>query len=197
MEGLRVAVEEAPGLYIVRVDSTGPHNRWLLACHGDLCARVLSQVDEALDRAPPGALCVVALHHHPLPLPEESLAERFATLIGWRAAAELALGSELLQRVLGRCDLLLHGHRHIPRELVRESPSGRKLRIYNAGSSSELGRVRLFTHAEGTLLSPPSWVSAYAGVHIEPAVPATWAVPPAPVLNDFVRGGTHPWPSAQ
>src|SRR5207237_7666686 len=54
MQGGRVEVAQAAGLYLVRVDSTGPHNRFLLAGHGDICERVLDLVDVALDGAPPG-----------------------------------------------------------------------------------------------------------------------------------------------
>jgi hypothetical protein len=36
----------------------------------------------------------------------------------------------------------------------------RPLRIFNAGSSTELGRVRVFSHARGRLLCDPSWISA-------------------------------------
>ena len=34
---------------------------------------------------------------------------------------------------------------------------GRELRIYNSGSSIELGRFRLFQHAAGRLVDEPSW----------------------------------------
>src|SRR4051794_20379448 len=33
--------------------------------------------------APAGALTAVLLHHHPLPLPEDSLHERLASWLGW------------------------------------------------------------------------------------------------------------------
>ena len=73
-------------------------------------------MDAAIAAAPREALTVILLHHHVLPLPEESFPERLATRLGWPHAAELALGAELVSRVQGRCDLILHGHRHVPRE---------------------------------------------------------------------------------
>ncbi|MFP2926377.1 metallophosphoesterase, partial [Pyxidicoccus sp. 3LG] len=66
-------------------------------------------------------------------------------------------GAELVTRVQGRCDLILHGHRHVPRERVLEEAAGRPLRIYNSGSSTELGRFRVFRHAAGRLLDEPAW----------------------------------------
>ena len=89
--------------------------------------------------------------------PEESLPERFATRMGWPHASELALGAELVRRVQGRCDLILHGHRHLPREFDLGAFQGRGLRIYNSGSSIELGRFRLFQHAAGRLVGEPAW----------------------------------------
>jgi hypothetical protein len=46
----------------------------------------------------------------------------------------------------------------------------RPLAIFNAGSSTELGRVRIFCHDEGQMLSEPGWLS-------------TWATTPAPVRS--------------
>lgn len=157
MNGRKVRVEQHEGLYLVCVDSTGPHNRNYFACHGELTPAVLDMVDEALCAAPTGALTAVLLHHHVLPLPEESFPERLATRMGWPHASELALGAELVRRVQGRCDLILHGHRHVPREFNLGPCQGRGLRIYNSGSSIELGRFRLFQHASGRLVGEPEW----------------------------------------
>lgn len=157
MNGRKVRVERHEGLYLVCVDSTGPHNRNYFACHGELGPEVLDEVDSALCAAPTGALTAVLVHHHVLPLPEESFPERLATRMGWPHAAELALGAELVRRVHGRCDLILHGHRHVPRELDVGSHRGRGLRIYNSGSSIELGRFRVFSHAAGHLIGEPVW----------------------------------------
>jgi 3',5'-cyclic AMP phosphodiesterase CpdA len=144
-------------LHLVRVDSTGPHNRTLWAAHGEIDEPVLEEVDAALARAPAGRLVVLLLHHHPLPLPEESLPERLSTRLGWPYAAELRLGAALLEVVRGRCDLVLHGHRHLPREQRLWSGERRALGVYNAGCSTALGRFRVFTHAAGATLGAPEW----------------------------------------
>jgi hypothetical protein len=106
-------------------------------------------------------LTIVTLHHHPLPLPEDSLPERLVSRLGSASNAELLRGPELVRRLCGRCDLLLHGHRHVPREVtlcLNERP--RPLRIFNAGSSTELGLIRVFPHARGRLTGDPYWISA-------------------------------------
>ncbi|HEX4620789.1 MAG TPA: metallophosphoesterase, partial [Myxococcaceae bacterium] len=159
MRGERVQVDERPGLWLVRVDSTGPHNRSVLASHGALCEHVMAQIDEALARAPRDALVGLVLHHHVLPLPEESWAERLANWVGLPHADELAQGEALLQRIQGRCDVILHGHRHVPRAFHLDGGE-RRLSIYNAGSSPELHRFRLFAHRGGALLARPRWVRA-------------------------------------
>jgi 3',5'-cyclic-AMP phosphodiesterase len=156
----RVQLQMRDGLHLVRVDSTGPHNRFLLAGHGALCERVLDQIDAALENVAPDALAVVMLHHHPLPLPEETFSEHLAASVGLPFAAELRLGHALLARISGRCDLVLHGHRHIPRARTLRLSHTRPLGLYNAGCSTELGRFRLFRHAGGALLGPPLWLDA-------------------------------------
>lgn len=157
MDGQKVRTVERPGLYLVCVDSTGPHNRNYFASHGELSRETLDAVDEALTAAPRGALTAVLLHHHVLPLPEESFVERLTSRLGWPHAAELALGAELVGRVLGRCDLVLHGHRHVPAGRVLEEDGARPLHILNAGSSTDLGRFRVFRHSDGRLLGEPEW----------------------------------------
>ncbi|WP_224249460.1 metallophosphoesterase family protein [Hyalangium gracile] len=157
MKGRKVCTVEREGLYLVCVDSTGPQNRRsIFASHGTLTSAALEAVDTALAAAPREALTAILLHHHVLPLPEESLPERLATRMGWPHAAELALGPRLVSRVQGRCDLILHGHRHVPREFTLNGHE-RALGIYNSGSSTELGRFRLFQHSGGRLLAPPTW----------------------------------------
>jgi 3',5'-cyclic AMP phosphodiesterase CpdA len=160
MPGERVEVVKRDGLHLVRVDSTGPHNRFLLAGHGALCERVLDQVDAALEDVACDALTVVMLHHHPLPLPEETLSEHLAASVGLPFAAELRLGHAMLQRISGRCDLVLHGHRHVPRAHTLRMSRTRPLGLYNAGCSTEIGRFRMFRHAQGALLGPPLWLDA-------------------------------------
>ncbi|MCU1276573.1 MAG: 3',5'-cyclic-nucleotide phosphodiesterase [bacterium] len=158
--GARVQTETRRGLYVVRVDSTGSHNRFLLAGHGDLCDLVLADVERAVAQAPAGHLVVVTMHHHPLPLPEETLPELLASRIGLPYAQELRLGARLLMRLRGRCDLVLHGHRHVPRALTLFADDARPLGLYNAGCTPSLGRFRVFAHAAGRLCGAPGWLVA-------------------------------------
>jgi predicted phosphodiesterase len=162
MTGPRVQAASRRGLHVVRVDSTAPHNRALLASHGELSAADIAAVESAIDAAPPGSLVALMLHHHLLPLPEDRLSERLATFLGWPNAAELALGGRLLERLRGRCDLVAHGHRHATSELVLDASSGRPLHVMNAGSTPELGRVRILTHAAGRILAE-EWLDVSGG----------------------------------
>ena len=171
MRGGRVAITSAPGIHVVRVDSTAPHNRSLIDGHGSLSTQDVADVRLALDEAPPDALPVVMLHHHVLPLPVEDLAERLATLVGLPCADELPLGEDLLGRILGRCRLVLHGHRHVPAEFRVALPGAMPMRILNAGSSTILGRARFIAHAEGN----PTWEGWLAA---ESVAPRSWK--PAP-----------------
>jgi Icc protein len=159
MGGRRVDVVELEGAYLVRVDSTGPHNRTsVLAGHGLLCAAVLAEVSRALDRAPAGALVALLVHHHPVALPAEGLLERLSSRLGLPYAAELNLGEALLREALGRCDLVLHGHRHVPSARVLDPLGARPLRVYNAGRSLERQGVNIFAHVAGALASEPRWL---------------------------------------
>jgi 3',5'-cyclic AMP phosphodiesterase CpdA len=151
MVGSRVGVADLAGLHVVRVDSTAPHNRSLMAAHGLLGDRDLDDVDAALRDAPPGALTVLMLHHHVLPLPAEDLAERLAGWLGWPHAEELSRGRELLDLARGRCDLILHGHRHVPAELAPFPGDARPLAVVNAGCAPDLGSARVFLHEDGAL----------------------------------------------
>lgn len=160
MAGLRVQPEERPGLFLVRVDSTAEHNRSSLTSHGEVTQAMVDEVDAALRKAPADALRVLLLHHHPLALPEETWLERWSERLRLPYCSELPLGRELLRRVRGQCDLVLHGHRHVPREIHLGAPGERPLALYNAGSSTQLRRMRLFTHADGVLQGRPRWLWA-------------------------------------
>ncbi|MEX1364972.1 MAG: metallophosphoesterase [Nannocystaceae bacterium] len=183
----RVLASSYDELYMVRLDSTAPHNcRYPFEGHGMLTDQDLERLDDALGRAPRGVLTVVTMHHHPLPLPEEGILERLSSWIGLPYAAELATGPELLACLRGRCDLLLHGHRHVPSGWVL--PGGhRPLSVFNAGSSPQLGRVRVFEHRDGRLLGPPRWLQ------LPPSSPHSLAAerrPPAGWPHVEPQGGT-------
>ncbi|HEX8908655.1 MAG TPA: metallophosphoesterase [Anaeromyxobacteraceae bacterium] len=152
MAGARVLAELRPGLFVLRLDSTAPHNRRLIDSHGELTPATIVEVERGIDGAPRGALVVLMLHHHLLPLPADHLGERLASMLGWPNAAELDLGRALVDRLRGRCDLVLHGHRHAASEVVLFPGNGRALHVLNAGSTPDLGRVRLVTHDAGRIV---------------------------------------------
>lgn len=144
MPGARVQSIDDGDVRLVRFNSTGPHNRRWFDSHGEMTRDDLAAIEHELRTAPAGAATVLLLHHHLLPLPDEDLLERLATRLGWPNAAELRLGPELVQRLRGLCDVVLHGHRHIPAERVRWRNDPRPLRIVNGGSSMLLRGFRLF-----------------------------------------------------
>ncbi len=152
---LRVSVDARDGLFMVCLDSTAPHHRgtWLggatYRSHGELCEQMLASIDEALSLAPAHSLSCVLVHHHVLPLPVEGIGEWLGEKFGYPFASELPLGRELLRRVQGRCDLVLHGHRHVPRHWALGGE--RRLEVFNAGSSTQLGAFRVFTHHGGAV----------------------------------------------
>jgi 3',5'-cyclic-AMP phosphodiesterase len=167
MAGPRVQVAVHSGVYIVRVNSTAPHNRSWLNGHGSLDESDLGAIDAALDAAPKGHVVVTALHHHVLPMPEDHAVERLSSWLGFAYTAELERGRDLLARVRGRCDLVLHGHRHVPRGVRLFGNEQRPLHLFNAGSSTELGRVRVFVHdGAGLLLGGPLWLEMPAPWHV-------------------------------
>ena len=85
--------------------------------------------------------------------------ERLSSWLGFIFTAELPRGRDLLARVRGRCDLVLHGHRHVPRGARLFGPP-RPMHVFNAGSSTELARVRVFAHNGA---GPPAGRAAVAG----------------------------------
>lgn len=166
-QGVRVRLHHRDNLALVLVDSTGPHNHMLFAGHGMLTPDDLAQIDDALDHVPDHSLVAVLMHHHPYPLPEEGVLEHLSSLVGLPYALELAQGGACLELLRGRCDLLLHGHRHVPRLKVDHTHPGRPLRIVNAGSSPELGSARMFSVADdGRLVGRPRWIRAMAGTWV-------------------------------
>lgn len=166
MGGRRVQVDAKPGLYIVKIDSTGPHNRSWLNSQGKLLPEDIDDVEEALAEAPEDALRVVTLHHHPLPLPEDHLAERISSHFKLPFTEELELGWELVQTLNGRCDLILHGHRHAATTHSIETSSARPTWIFNAGSSSALRKARVFTHRAGHCFGAPTWIGSLEALEV-------------------------------
>lgn len=162
--GERVMVTRTPGLHLVRYDSTGPHNRSWLADHGVLDRDALEEIVHAFDDAGPDAVAALVLHHHLLPLPHDSRAERIASWLGLASGAELELGRELLARLRGRCDLVLHGHRHDPGAAIHFPADRRPISLFNAGCTPQLGQVRLFVHGRGVLFDRPVWVRTNVAV---------------------------------
>lgn len=177
MPGARVQVAERPGLFLVRLDSTTAHNRYPLHGHGALTWEDIAAIERAVASAPRGALVALMLHHHLLPLPEDGLGERIVSLLGSPNADELALGRALLGRLRGRCDLVLHGHRHAAGEVVLGAGGERPLRVVNAGCTPRLGRARVLRHAQGRILAE-SWLELRPVRPPERAIPAT----PEPAL---------------
>jgi 3',5'-cyclic AMP phosphodiesterase CpdA len=161
MSGVRVAAEARPGLHVVRLDSTASHNRALLSCHGALSEGDVTAVDAAISAAPPDTLVTLMLHHHLLPLAEDHFTERLASWLGLPNAAELPLGRCLLERLRGRCDLVVHGHRHAASALVLPARAGRTLHVLNAGSTTEHARFAVLSHARGRI-ETERWVDASA-----------------------------------
>lgn len=162
MVGSRVGVADLAGLHVVRVDSTAPHNRSLLAAHGLLDRRDLFEIDAALGEGAPGMLSVVMLHHHVLPLPADDLAERLSGWLGLPNAGELETGGDLLSIARGRCDLVLHGHRHVPSASTHFQTDFRPIAVVNAGCSPDRGGTRVFLHEDGVLRGT-RWVAARLG----------------------------------
>lgn len=160
MGGKRVMVVRRPGLHLVLCDSTRSENgRFAFFAHGALEEDDLSQIDFAVDEARPGDMVAVLLHHHVLPMPHESTLEALACAVGLPFGDALARGPELLERVRGRCDLVLHGHRHVPYETVLFERDARPLFVGNAGCSPGLGRARAFEHAQGRLVGSARWLT--------------------------------------
>ena len=154
MPGARVQTVAAGGLWIVRLDSTGPHNRRWLDGHGEVSARDIDDVEAALRGAPAGLQSVLMLHHHPLPLAEDHPMEQLVSLLGWPNARELRNGPALLGRIRGLCDVVLHGHRHVPAELNPWPADDRPLRIFSGGSSTLQRQFRIFRSPR----APACWI---------------------------------------
>jgi 3',5'-cyclic-AMP phosphodiesterase len=174
MDGVRVDLLVRAGCAIVRVDSTAPHNRISWLSHGRICQQVLQQIREALDSIPPGMMTVVALHHHVVPLPAEGFWEQVSEVLQLPNHSELTLGTELLKVLRSRCDLVLHGHRHVPRQFIVDAEGSRPLRVFNAGSTTSLHAYRSFDFDAGQLRGDPQWIQV---AHSPRPSPQVWQAP--------------------
>ncbi len=151
-----VEVTRFDGVYLIRIDTTATYNRFVIPGQGRLSSGMNEKIATLAADARDGELVVVGLHHHLYPQEEDYLSERISTLLRLPFAEELKAGPALLGTLLGRCDVVLHGHRHRPLEHITHGE--RDLRVYNAGSTTGIGKYRLFTHADGKLVGKPEWM---------------------------------------
>jgi 3',5'-cyclic AMP phosphodiesterase CpdA len=151
MGGDRVRVERKPGLHLVLVDTTRPNPGFAFIAHGHLGDDDIVAIEAAIEDAEPNALVCVLMHHHLMALPTDSWFEGVGEVVGLPFAQHLARGPGLLQRLLGRVDLVLHGHRHMPRGVWIRG-ARRPLGVFNAGCSPTLGSFREFRHRDGRVV---------------------------------------------
>jgi hypothetical protein len=78
--------------------------------------------------------------------------------VGLSTAFELELGEAMLAGLKGKCDVVLHGHRHLPSEHLFRHPSGRSLLVLNAGSTTLLEGFRLI-ESSGSKLNSARWLT--------------------------------------
>lgn len=173
MGGRRVHVRRAPGLHLVSCDSTRPAASFAFVAHGTLAPQTIDAIVDATADAEPDALVCVLLHHHVLPRRHECVFEALGSAVGLPFAGALPLGPLLLQRLRGRADLLLHGHRHRP--FAHWLPGARPLGLFNAGCSPALAAARRFDHARGRLVVQPRWFALHDA--------AVATLPQQPVLS--------------
>jgi len=149
MPGYPVQVAEMPGVYVIRVNSSAEN----------IHARdehFLGAIDAALDAAPVDRLVVIAIHHSVLPLSALPEVGRLS-LVGSSSSVN-PRAAAVLNRALGRADLVLHGERHVPKH-TRIPNDLRPLEIFDAGCSNEFGWVRTFEHdGAGKLKGAPTWL---------------------------------------
>jgi len=158
MDGEQVTMAMHDGVAIVRLDTTNWYNRFTFMSHGNISRAMCRDVDQLLDSVPEKTFVIVALHHHPLPLPADRALEYLSTWFSLPFAKHLSTGSRFLERLKGRCDVVLHGHRHAPAAMIFPFAQ-RPLSVYNAGSSSVLGAFRRFDIDQGRLVQRPEWIS--------------------------------------
>ncbi|MCX6780818.1 MAG: metallophosphoesterase [Candidatus Magasanikbacteria bacterium] len=161
MNNERILVTKREGITIVTVDTTGPHNKHLILGHGTLKESVIANIESKIAAAvKKNDFVILGLHHHPIPQPEELWLEKVATFFRTPIARELFFGKTLIEQLHGQCDLILHGHRHVDLETKFLHPDKpRNLHIYNAGSSTELLKFRVFRVVDGKFGGVAEWIS--------------------------------------
>lgn len=155
----RIQTHADENIYVIKVDTTGPHNKVLVLCHGIVGYKVLRRMKEIINEAPKNKFVIVMFHHHPIKLPEDTWYERLASYVRWKSLTmELKLGQRVIDSSLGKVDAILHGHRHTPSSMLLPSDD-RPLAIYNAGCTPALKRYRTFEIKKGKLVGYPTWVN--------------------------------------
>lgn len=146
-------------IHIIKVDTTGPHNKALVICHGIVGQKVLNKIEDEIEKSPKDHLIIIMFHHHPIKLPADTWYEKLASWINWTSLTmELKLGQRVIDASDGHVDMILHGHRHTPSSLLIPNEV-RPLAIYNAGSTPGLRRYRIFECENGKLVDHVKWVS--------------------------------------
>ncbi len=156
--GPRVSVAASEGMHVVRFDSTGPYNRPGNTERGILSDNDVAAIGEAIATAPSETLVVLLMHHHILPLLAEHAPERLLSWLGQSYEEDLERGRRLLGILRDRCDLVLHGTGHTAQVATPFPGDARPLSVFNAGHSTDIGRVRVFWHERGRVLGQPAWL---------------------------------------
>lgn len=145
-------VRDVVAVRFVCLDSTQPGNEVPIFAWGGVDA---AQIAFAAQAAVAPLLPVVLLHHHVLPAEAgEDVLAAVSDAVKLPFLRQADNGRQLLSR-LPRRALVLHGHRH--RDTQTQMPNG--VTIYNAGSTTELGRFRVFEIADGKVAGV-SWVES-------------------------------------
>jgi 3',5'-cyclic AMP phosphodiesterase CpdA len=152
----RSALAHGPGMSLLRINSTGAHNRSLFTPQGEITGDDLAAIDAKLTAMPRHALRIAVLHHHPVALPADDAWERLGGWLRITRNEQLHSSLALLSTLAGRVDVVLHGHRH---RLHHHRLGG--LEIVAGGSSSEQQGYRMLSF-DDHVLSRIDWVSVEA-----------------------------------